>query len=45
MNDPVEIICPECGELLIVKDIRAFILAMHENRSCEAMEKVLGPPG
>jgi hypothetical protein len=28
--EPIEVICPECGELIRVSDPRAFLLGLHE---------------
>jgi hypothetical protein len=32
--EPVTVLCPECGELTEVKDVRALILALHLSNDC-----------
>jgi hypothetical protein len=34
MNEPVELICPECGDLIKIQDIRSLLLALHMMNSC-----------
>jgi len=38
----VQSLCPECGELLEVNDIAAFVLAIHIRESCASTENLFG---
>lgn len=34
-SDPLTVLCPECGELMEVKDPAALIQALHLANACE----------
>ena len=36
------VLCPECGELIEVKDVRAIIMTLHLQNNCPVMEVVFG---
>ena len=33
-TEPVTALCPECGEVIEIHDIRAFLLALHMANEC-----------
>lgn len=41
MNEPIEIICPECGERIAIADVHAFLLGLHQ-RVCRELVAVNG---
>lgn len=41
-SEPVEVLCPECGEILRVSDVKALILTMHQFNACDVLTAVVG---
>jgi hypothetical protein len=41
VSDPIELICPECGEPIRIADIHAFLLGLHQ-RVCRDLVAVNG---
>lgn len=39
----VTILCTECGDMIELKDVRAYILAVHLGMNCPATEKLREP--
>lgn len=39
--EPIEIICPECGDRIHVSDIHIFLLGLHE-RVCQGLDALNG---
>jgi hypothetical protein len=45
MSDAVQVACPQCGELVEVKDPTALVLALHMQNACTVAELLVHHDG
>lgn len=43
-TEPITVLCPECGELIEVKDAAALIRTLHLQNACPSMDQIVARP-
>jgi hypothetical protein len=41
VTDPTTVMCPECGELVEIKDVQTLVLTLHQANECDEVSSLI----